>query len=512
MLDIQQIIPLFILIPLLGVFLLALLARKKNFNADLILFIIVFGLLLLSGYLFTFKTKSLLYVYCLAGWQLPEAITFIVDGLAAFFLLSVYLITFCIMVYSLRYIDNWKGKWKFYALFLLLLTGANGVIISGDLFTLYLFMEVTAIASYALFVFSLEAKALAFGFKYMIKGVMASALIFLGIVVCYCFTSTLALADIANQLYLRQHIVSDPAMGCVVLFIQALFFLGLLLKSGIVPFNSWVSDINQAALAPGKAMLLAVIVPVLGIYPFLRIYFNIIGPNDQSLAIVRMFALAAMIGSMFWLYKTKSNNQGIAYHLINEFGLVILAMATNTPWAIFGGFLQLLNAQITAALVICNAGLIDYQAYPKQFSGQLKYSFKSRPIAFFNTIFSKLAFISFPPFLGFWSKLIIIVAVWKAGYQVSALGAFLCVCLAVILFIKQQRFLALNSRNRQPDLKLKKIKFSLAVSLSLMLGLCLGLNLLLAADYKEIFLKPAIETILSTTKYSKAVFKAENEK
>ncbi|MBU1043524.1 MAG: hypothetical protein KJ915_03890 [Candidatus Omnitrophica bacterium] len=510
--DIQQIIPLFILIPLLGVFLLALFARKKNFYADLILFFIVSGLLLLSGCLFVFKTKALIHVYCLAGWHLPEAITFIVDGLADFFLVSVYLMTFCIMLYCLRFIDHWTSKWKFYALFLLLLTGANGVIISGDLFTLYLFMEVTAIASYALICFSLEKKALAFGFKYMIKGIMASAIIFLGIIICYCFTSTLALADIANQLYLRQHIAADPAMGWVVLFIQALLFIGFLIKSGIVPFNSWVSEMNQSILAPVGAMLLAIIIPVLGIYPFLRIHFNIIGPSPESLAIVRIFAMAAMLGSLFWAFKPKNSNQAIAYYTISEFGLVILAMATNTPWAIYGGFLQLLHIQITAALVTCNAGLLDYRIYPKKSLDQLTFSFKSSPKAFIMTMLSNAAFISLPPFIGFWSKLIIIVAVWKANYHLYAIGVLLIVCFAAGLFIKNQKKLPVKNSDFQSDFKLNKIKFSMAGALLLMLGLCLGLNLLLATEYKETFLNPAIDTILSTTKYSKAVFKAENEK
>ncbi len=508
--DIQQIIPLFILIPLLGVFLLALLARKKNLNADIIFFLNIVVLLFLCGCLFAVKSNPMLYVYCLNGWHLPEAINLIIDGMAAFFLTSVYLISFCIMLYSLRFMDNWTEKWKFYALFLLLLTGVNGVIIAGDLFTMYLFMEVAAISSYALVCFSLEDNALAFGFKYMVKGVIASAIILLGIAICYCFTSTLALADIANQIFIRQNIDADPAMGFVILFIQTLLFLGFLIKAGIVPFNSWVSDINKYSLAPVAAIMGAVIIPVLGIYPFLRIYFNVIGQNEQSLGFVRIIALIAMLGSMLWAFRAKCKRQIIAYHTISEFAIAVLAMAIFTPWAIFGGFLQLINGQLTAALLNCNQGLSDYMVYPKKPRFQALCGFKAMPGVFLSNFFSNLALISMPPFLGFWSKLIIIVAAWKAGYKVYAIAVIIVICFGVLAFIKQQIFF--NTRGERNNYQIRKIKPSMALSMLLMIGLCLGLNILLLPEFENTFIRPAMQTIISTTKYAKAVFEAEYEK
>ena len=507
---IYQIIPLFILVPLVGVFFLALLARKKNINADIIFFFNIVGLLFLSFCLFGIKSNSMIYVYCLNGWHLPEAINLIIDGMAAFFLITICLISFCIMLFSLRFMEHYTAKWKFYALFLLLLTGVNGVIIAGDLFTMYLFMEVAAISSYALVCFSLEDNALAFGFKYMVKGVMASAIIFLGIAICYCFTSTLALADISNQLFLRQNVDADPAMGFVILFIQTLLFLGFLIKSGIVPFNSWVTDINKHSLAPVAAIMGAIIIPALGIYPFLRIYFNVISPSDQSMGFVRIIALISMLGSMLWAFKAKCNRQIIAYHTISEFAFAILAMAIATPWAIFGGFLQLINASLTAALLNCNEGLADYMIYPKKNRLFGLCGFKTMPGVFMSNFFSNLALISMPPFLGFWSKLIIIVAAWKAGYKVYAMAMIIVICFGVLVFIKKQ--VSSNANLQKNKYKLNKIKPSMAMSLLLMIGLCLGLNVLLLSEYENTFIRPAMQTILSTTKYSKAVFKAEYEK
>lgn len=511
MIDVQLIIPLFILIPLLGVFLLALIARKNNFNADLIMFFSGLILLLLCDPLFTVLKESGMMVYSLGGGQLPEAISFIVDGLAVFFLTSVYLVVFCLILFSLRFIDVYQEKWKFYSLFLLLLTGINGVIISGDLFTLYLFMEVAAIASYALVCFSLDNKALSFGFKYMLKGVIASAIIFLAIAVCYCYTSTLALADMANQLYIRQNVVGDPAMGFVVLFIQCLLFFGFLIKSGILPIYSWIADSQNATIAPVAAILGAVVIPGLGMYPFIRMYFNIIGPSPESLANLRIIAVLFILGALVLALRKQQIKPVIAYHTVAEFSFVLLGIGIGTRLGILAGILHLLNTQIAVALVNCNAGLIEYIFNPRK-SEQSGYSFKQMPGAFISTVFGSLAFFGIPPFFGFWTKLLIISAAWQAGYKLIAVGAILAMAMTLMSFLKIKNQLFLKDSEFINKFKINRIKPVMAAALILMIGLSLGLNLLLGSSAQKTFVQPALRTILLGTDYAKAVFKAENEK
>lgn len=509
--DIQQLIPLFILIPLVGVFLLALIARKKNLNADIIFFFAVLMLLVLSGYLFSFLSDFPVMVYSLGGWQLPEAITFVIDGLAGFMLGSVYLITFCLMLYSLRFMDSCQNKWKFYSLFLLLLTGVNGVIISGDLFTMYLFMEVAAVSSYALVCFSLKANALAFGFKYMIKSVMASAIIFLGIAICYCYTSTLALSDIAMQLYSRGNVATDPGMGFVVIFIEVLLFCGFAIKSGIIPINSWVSDVHNESLAPVSAILCAVVIPVLGIYPFIRIYFNVIGTTQMSLAIIRGIAILSMLGGLLWALKRDKLKHVISYHAMSEFGFVLLGFGIGSPLGILGALLHLLNTQLSSGFVSCNAGVMEY-AFGQANADKGRYSFKTMPLACITTVIGNFAFIGLPPFFGFWSKLIIIFAAWQAGYKVYAFCGIFAVFISAVSLIKKQKQMFQKNGEYKSLTKIKKISLSMALSLVIMSMLTLGLNVLLLSAGKDTFIKPAMKTVISGTNYSKAVIEAANEK
>ena len=113
-----------------------------------------------------------------------------VDGLTAFMLVTVNLVAFLIAIYSINYMEKFTSKWSFYTLFLLMLAGMNGVLISGDLFNLFVFLEIAAVASYSLVAFGTERHELEAAFKYAVMGSVGSLFILLGIGLLYSYTST----------------------------------------------------------------------------------------------------------------------------------------------------------------------------------------------------------------------------------------------------------------------------------------------------------------------------------
>ena len=131
--------------------------------------------------------NSPITIYKVGGWEavrgIPIGIYLVVDGLAVLMLLIVNIIGFLVSLYSVEYMRNYTDKPRFYTLFLLMMAGMNGVIISGDLFNLYVFLEVAAIASYALVAFGTEREELEAAFKYQVMGTVASAFILVGIAV-----------------------------------------------------------------------------------------------------------------------------------------------------------------------------------------------------------------------------------------------------------------------------------------------------------------------------------------
>ncbi len=153
-----SLLPLFVVIPLAGAFLIILFMRLSCRLSDVIAHLAVLGLAVLSFLAINQPTL----VYKMGGWGairgVPIGIYLVLDGLSAFMLIIVNTIALLSLIYSLNYMERYTEKVKYYALFLLMLAGMNGVILSGDFFNIFVFLELAAIASYALVAFGQKRK------------------------------------------------------------------------------------------------------------------------------------------------------------------------------------------------------------------------------------------------------------------------------------------------------------------------------------------------------------------
>ena len=107
------------------------------------------------------------FAYRVGGFPAPWGILLVSDGLSSLMLVIINVIAFLSIIYSIKYMTTYTAKPKYYSLFLLMLTGMNGVVITGDLFNIYVFLEIASIASYALVGFGCEHEELEASFKYL---------------------------------------------------------------------------------------------------------------------------------------------------------------------------------------------------------------------------------------------------------------------------------------------------------------------------------------------------------
>jgi multicomponent Na+:H+ antiporter subunit D len=150
-------------------------------------------------------------------------------------LVTVNMVAFAIAVYATDYMERFTSKAMFYTLLLLMLSGMNGVIVAGDLFNLFVFLEIAGVASYALVAFGTERHELEAAFKYAVMGTVGSLFILLGIVFLYSVTSTLNMADMSLML-------ADQRDHNLILMVSVLFLMGFGLKAALVPFHAWLPD------------------------------------------------------------------------------------------------------------------------------------------------------------------------------------------------------------------------------------------------------------------------------
>ncbi len=446
-----SLVPLLVALPLGASFIVVVLAHlPRGRHATWALAVAtVLGLLVLAVAMLTTGDMRLF----VGGWggQRTLGIEMVCDGLAKLMLIIVNLVALITLLFAGAYMRQFTKLWLFEALFLLMTGAMNAVVLAGDLFNLYVFIEVAAIASYALVAFGCEAQELEAAFKYMVLGTIGSALMLLGITILYSMTGHLNMAMVAEAL--RE---IGPAPGVV--FAAAALLGGLALKAAMVPFHAWLPDAHPSAPAPISAMLSGVLIKASGVYALARIVFNVLGPSPEYAAILIVLGAASMVIGVFLAVGQWDFKRLLAYHSISQMGYVVLAIGVAAELAarggtlangrpatevaalcLFGGLFHLFNHAAFKSLLFLSSGAIEQQAGTRMLR-QLGGLAQQMPVTSFCCRVGALSIAGVPPFNGFFSKLIIILALVLAGHPLLAALAVGVALMTLLSFIKVQRY------------------------------------------------------------------------
>ena len=420
----------------------------------------------------------------------------VLDGLSSFMLVTVNLVSFLVALYSISYMQRYTDKPKFYTLFMLMLAGMNGIIVSGDLFNLFVFLEIASIASYALVAFGTEAEELEASFKYAVMGSVASSFVLLGIALLYSYTSTLNMADIALTL-------SNKSNGIMVNFIAVLFLAGFGLKAALVPFHAWLPDAHPSAPASISAMLSGVFIKTLGVYALCRVFFNILGLSHQIFFILIILGIVSMIVGALLAIAQADIKRMFAYSSISQVGYIIFALGIGTPLAILGGLFHLFNHAIFKSLLFLDSGSIEYSCHTRDLKrlGGLN---ARLPITGITSLFGSMSISGIPPLAGFWSKLIIIIAAIQAGYFATATVAILVSIITLAYYLKFLQFTFFGKLD-ETWLKIKEVPWTMRLSMIVLAVICVVSGLLIIPKFSP-FLQSAVNVLLLGNGYKEAVF------
>jgi multicomponent Na+:H+ antiporter subunit D len=389
---------------------------------------------------------------------------------------------------------KYTAKGKYYTLFLLMLAGMNGVVLTGDLFNLYVFLEIAAVASYALVAFGTEAEELEASFKYLIMGAVASAFILLGIGIIYGMTGTLNMADAARIL--------SQGTSRTIMFVAALFIMGFGMKAAMVPFHAWLPDAHPSAPAPISAMLSGVLIKALGVYAIIRIFYNVLGMTPQLSSILLVLAGIAIIGAGLLALGQEDLKRLLAYSSISQVGYIILGVALGTPLGILGGLFHLFNHATFKGLLFLNAGAVEYATGTRDLSKMGGLS-RKMPVTSLTTLFGSLAISGIPPFSGFWSKVMVILAcvqVGRLGYAtVAIIGSILT--LAALLKVQRVAFFGKVSQLAQ---NAKEVPGAMLISMVVLALICLVVGICFPL-FIQYVINPAVIAVTNGLGYSKMV-------
>ncbi len=369
--------------------------------------------------------------YELGGWAAPFGIEYRVDALNAFVLLIVSGIGAIVLPFTPRsLLIEMVGEkaYLFYCAFLLCVTGLLGVAITGDAFNLFVFLEISSLASCILISLGPHRRALTAAFQYLIVGTIGATFIVIGIGLIYGATGTLNMNDIAERL---------PATGYNRTVIAAFAFLivGAAIKLALFPLHFWLPKAYTYAPSTVSAFLAATATKV-GVYVLIRFLFTVFGVKfsfevlPTAFPLMLLAVLAMFVASTVAIFQD-SVKRILAYSSVAQIGYMVLGLSLVTVDGLTASMIHLFNHAVMKGALFLAVGCIAYRQASfaiDDFAGMGK----RMPWTMAAFTAGGLSLIGIPLTAGFISKWYLILAALAADEPVIAVLIVISSLLAVI--------------------------------------------------------------------------------
>ena len=397
-----------------------------TFLASLISLLISINLLILVN-------DGSIISYHIGGWAPPIGIEYRVDALNAFVLVLITLISTIVAPYAYKSVGNEIPKEHhtlFYAAYLLCVTGLMGVVITGDVFNVFVFLEISSLASYVLISLGShrDKRALTSAFNYLIIGTIGATFFVIGIGLLYMVTGTLNMIDMAELL-------EGKSSSSTVRSAFAFIIVGVGLKLAIYPLHIWLPKAYTFAPSFITAFLAATATKV-AIYILLRFMFTIFRPsfleelNVLNFVILPLSIAAMIIASMIAIFQ-KDFKGLLAYSSIAQVGYILLGISIMSESGLTAAIIHLFNHGITKVALFMVAG-----AYVIKRGGSLLTNLQgagfTMPWTSAATVVGCLSLIGVPGTAGFISKWILVEAAIENGKWPLAIVIIFSSLLAVV--------------------------------------------------------------------------------
>jgi len=417
--------------------------------------------------------------YNIGGWTKPYAITLVVDDLAFALLVITSIVTFLSFIYSLKCMRETGGNFCFF--YLLMTTGLYGIFLTGDIFNLYVFFELTVISSYILITFGDKRTSLMASFKYLIMGSIASFFFLLAIGLLYIKTGLL------NIEYLSMNIHQIDCQTQMVIF--SLFLVALGIKAAIIPFHVWLVSAHSTAPSPVSAVLSGITVKT-GVYIFIRIFTlgcTLQNLNETLIALGALTALGGVTGALVeWDIKRL-----LAYHTISQMGFIIVGIGTFSDIGITGGIYHIVNHAVFKGLLFLCAGSIIYRTGTSDIR---EHGIgRTMPITLITYIIAALAISGITPFNGAVSKSLIEASVYN--YPIIRLILVFASIGTVAHFSKIFYYSFIKTQKHRDPLRYQEVPFSMLIPMVILAFLCILLGII-PNIWLDNFILPATSSII----------------
>ncbi len=354
-------------------------------------------------------------IYALGGWAAPWGIEYRIDSANAFVLLIISIIYLAGTIYARvgvkSEVPEENRSW-FYTAWILCFTGLCGITISGDVFNVFVFLEISSLSSYILISFGTDKRCLTAALRYLIMGTIAATFYLIGVGLLYALTGTLNMADLAERLpELQNHRTTLVAFGFIV--------TGLGIKMALFPLHSWLP--NAYAYAPNAVTaFLAGTATKAAVYVFARLMFTVFPVGyftDATSAyaiILGIGILGALVASAIAIFQDNLKRL-FAWSSIGQIGYMAIGLGLATTSGVAATFLHLFNHALMKTAIFMAIGGLCYVTGTTT-TASLQNAGRRMPWTMAAILIGGLSLIGVPFTTGFVSKWYLVSAALEQQY------------------------------------------------------------------------------------------------
>lgn len=421
--------------PLLCAFAVNLLGRlSRAWIAPLVL-----GALGFSTYGAIFVLQEVLtkgsFRYVVGNWTAPYGIELALDPLSAMMLLLVSGVSLLAAMSALKSVaQELPGREHlFFTLFLIMIAGLNGLVMTADAFNLYVLLEITSITTYGMIGMGPGRGPLS-SFNYIIMGSIGACFYLLGVGYLYILTGSLNMADISSILHGLQggHVAMATAF--------AFLMVGLWVKMAFFPLHGWLP--NAYSHAPsGAGVMIAPLMTKVTIYLMIRVMFSIFSPEFEFVRhagvqnLIVWVAAGAIICASLLAFSQRDLKRMLTYILVAEVGYMVGGVWLANSTGLSGAILHIVNDALMTLCLFLAASAIAYRTGGLSFD-HLRGLYRKMPITMAAFTVGAFSMIGVPPTCGFFSKWYLILGGAEAGHWEFVAALVLSSLVNAVLFFR----------------------------------------------------------------------------
>ncbi|MET0146139.1 MAG: Na+/H+ antiporter subunit D [Ilumatobacteraceae bacterium] len=338
-------------------------------------------------------------------WPAPIGITLVADRLSAIMLLTASIVLLAVLVYAIGQPGAERNHVGFQSVYMILAAGVSSAFLTGDLFNLFVAVEMTLTASYVLITLGGRLDQVRSGMTYVVISLVASVLFLIGLAFTYAATGTVNMADLAGR-------IADLPSG-VQSALAGLLLVVFGIKAALFPLAFWLPDSYPTAPSAVTAIFAGLLTKV-GVYAIIRTQTLLFPPDSRPATLILVVAAATMVVGVLGAIAQEDVKRIFSFYIVSQIGYIIMGLGLFTIAGLAAAVYAIVHHIVVKTALFLVGGLVEHAGGSSRLS-RLGNMVATAPVVAVLYMLPALSLAGIPPFSGFVAKFALFDATARAG-------------------------------------------------------------------------------------------------